>query len=90
MERWLRCEISPGQFTGEYAVKALMFDNTAFSLFAPRESLKFDAEPSGDTVVTGQIRIVVVGQKDNLCLVNLPRPTFENGRSVTVKMEQIQ
>ncbi|HSW00567.1 MAG TPA: hypothetical protein VLI39_10370 [Sedimentisphaerales bacterium] len=90
MERWLNCEISPGQFTGEYAVKAFMFDNTAFSLFAPKESLKYDKEPSFDRAVQGQIKIVVVGRSEDLCLVNLPRPTFENGRSVTVKAEQIR
>ena len=77
-----------GQFTGEYAVKALMFDNTAFSLFAPRESLKFDVEPSGDQGGTWADKDCCGGTKDDLYAVNLPRPTFENGRSVTVKMEK--
>lgn len=89
MERWLNCEISPGQFTGEYAVKALMFDNTPFSLFAPEDSLVFDGEPSFDSPAKGRIKVVVAGQKDDLCLINLPRPTFENGRTLTVRVGQL-
>lgn len=70
-------------------MKAVMFDDTAFSLFAPRESLKFDTEPSIEKPVAGRVKIVVVEQLGDLCLVNLPRPTFENGRAITVRMEQI-
>ena len=90
MEKWLECQISPGQFSGEYAVKGLMFDETAFSLFAPEDCLSFEVNPSDDRPVSGKIRVLVIDQKDDLCMVNLPRPTFENGRSITVKGEQLK
>ena len=90
MEQWLDCQISPGQFSGEYAVQGLMFDETAFSLFAPKDCLSFEADPSTSAPVKGKIKVVIVDKKDNLCMINLPRPTFENGRAITVKVEQLR
>jgi len=90
MEEWLKCTITPGQFSGEYAVQGEMFDDTSFSLFAPKKDLKFSEEPTADKPVKGLIRIVQCAQKDDLLLVNLPRPTFENGRTITVKKEQLK
>lgn len=90
MEKWLDCTISPGQFTGEFAVQGKMFDATEFSLFAPEEDLKFNGEPSWDKPVQGFIRIILGPQKDDLLLVTLPQPTFENGRTITVKVEQVR
>ena len=89
MANWLECTVTPGQFTGEYAIQGTMFDETEFSLFAPRADLRFEEEPERDRPVRGFIRIVPGIQKDNLILVNLPRPTFENGRSITIKKEQL-
>ena len=90
MEQWLDCQISPGQFSGEFAVQGLMFDETAFSLFAPRDCVFFEGELSTDAPVEGRIKVVVLGKKEDLCMINLPRPTFENGRAITVKAEQLR
>lgn len=90
MNEWLECIITPGQFSGEYAVQGEMFDNSGFSLFAPKDDLRFQQEPTADVPVKGLIRIVPGVQKDNLLLVNLPRPTFENGRTITVKKDQLR
>lgn len=88
INNWLDCEISQGQFTGEYAVKARMFDDTEFSLFVPRECLKFNEEPTHKSV-SGKISVLIAAKKNDLVMVELPRPTFENGRSVTVKESQL-
>jgi hypothetical protein len=40
----LICRISPGQFSGEFAVKGEMFNAKEFSLFAPKKFLEFDEE----------------------------------------------
>lgn len=90
MEKWLECTISPGQFTGEYAVQGKLFDNTGFSLFAEKEDLKFKEEPTEDKPVVGWIRIVLGPPKDNLLLVRLPQPTFENSQTITVKTNQVK
>ena len=90
MEKWLDCTISPGQFTGEFAVQGKMFDATEFSLFAPKEDLKFTGEPSWGKPVRGFIRVIPGPRKDNLLLVTLPQATFENGRTITVKADQIR
>ncbi|MBA7484314.1 hypothetical protein ES707_19839 [subsurface metagenome] len=90
MEKWLECTISPGQFTGEFAVQGKMFDATEFSLFAPKEDLQFDSQPSWDKPVHGSIRVTVSAQEEDLLLINLPRPTFENGQVITVKKNQVK
>jgi len=90
MEIWLDCTISPGQFTGEYAVRGNLFDGTEFSMFAEKEDLNFQSEPTEDNPVVGLIRIVPGPQKDDLLLVRLPQPTFENGQTITVKANQIR
>lgn len=88
--KWLDCTISEGQFTGEFAVQAEMFDSTVFSLFARREDLRFSEEPTGDKHVEGSIRVMPLDQKGELMLIGLPRPTFENGRTITVKKSQVK
>jgi hypothetical protein len=91
MEKWLDCTISQGQFTGEFAIQGKMFDSTDFSLFAPREVLQFSSEePTGNKRVKGAIRVTTLGCKDDLVLIALPRPTFENGRTITVKTSQVK
>jgi hypothetical protein len=88
---WLNCKISPGQFTGEFAVQGVMFNAKEFSLFAPKECLEFDEEhvKRGNTV-QGSIRVTKLQEKDNLVLVALPQPTFENGQTITVKASQVK
>jgi hypothetical protein len=90
MKKWLECKIWPGQFTGEYAVQGKLFDNTGFSLFAEKEHLNFSVEPTLERPVEGWIRIELGPGKDNLLLVTLPRPTFENGQTITVKTNQVR
>ena len=90
MGKWLECTITPGQFTGEYAIQGEMFDNSDFSLFAPKKDLQFSKEPTRDESVKGLIRVVPGAEKDDLIMVSLPRPTFENGRTITVKKTQLQ
>ena len=90
-EKWLKCIISPGQFTGEFAVQGKMFDSTDFSLFAPEEDLQFNKKkPTGDEHVKGAIRVIPLAEEKDLMFVALPRPTFENGQTITVKINQIK
>jgi hypothetical protein len=90
MEKWLECTITLGQFSGEYAVQGEMFDATDFSLFAPKKDLIFHEEPATGKPVKGLIRIVPGAQKEDLVMVSLPRPTFENGRTITINKNQIR
>jgi len=90
MEKWLDCTISPGQFTGEYAVRGNLFDGTEFSMFAEEEDLSFEERPSEDNPVVGRIRVVPGPNKGDILLVTLPQPTFENGQTISVKASQIR
>jgi hypothetical protein len=91
MAKWLDCTISIGQFSGEFAVKGKMYDSTEFSLFAHREDVRFQEEPtSAKPTVAGEIRVSPGPEKDDLMLITLPRPTFENGRTITVKVDQVR
>lgn len=89
MSQWLDCVVSQGQFTGEYAVKAALHDGTEFSLFASEDDVSFHGPPSEDEHVAGRIRVELLSQKENLLLISLPQPTFENGKTVTVGNKQV-
>jgi len=90
MEKWLDCTISPGQFTGEFAVQGKLFDNTTFFLFVEEGDVKFQEKPTPDKPVKGWVRVVPATQKGELLLVTLPQPTFENGQTITVKADQVR
>ena len=90
MEKLLSCTISPGQFTGEFAVRGKLFDDTEFSLFALEADLKFHKPPTPGSHVEGWIRVVPLDQRDDLLLVALPRMTFENGQRITVKANEVR
>ena len=90
MEKWLDCTISMGQFTGEFAVQGRMFNDSEFSLFAQKDELLFDKEPTPKKSIRGKIRVVTLDEKEDLLLVALPRPTLENGRAITVKAEDVR
>lgn len=90
MGKWLNCTIFLGQFTGEYAVQGKLFDGTEFSMFAEKEYLTFEREPTENKPVDGLIRIVPGKSEGDLFLVGLPHPTFENGQTITVKADQIK
>ncbi len=89
MEKWLNCMISTGQFTEEFAVHGELFDGTGFSLFAEERDLKFDQKPTEEKFVNGGIRVIPGALKEDLLLVTLPHPTFENGQTITVRKDQV-
>ncbi len=89
MTHWLNCTISLGQFDGEYAVKGSLFNGAAFSLFASVDDLEFSDSPKESQPVRGYMRVVPLEERDDLTLVSLPQPSFENGRTITVKKAEI-
>ena len=89
MKNWFSCIISPGQFTGEFAVRGELFDGSGFSLFAQREDIRFKEEPSEAKSVEGWIRVSLLDQKEDMLLVSLPQPTLENGQAITVSAARV-
>ena len=89
MRTRLFCKISKGQFSGEVAVQGKLYNSEDFSLFAPIECVEFDSELNEDSYVDGSISVDVLDNKDDLVLVSLPQPAFENGQTITVKKEQL-
>lgn len=90
MERLLSCKITPGQFSGEFAVQGKLFDDTEFSLFALEEDLDFQGPPPAGGSTDGWIRVAPLTQDGDLLLVALPQPTLENGQAITVKTTQLK
>ena len=88
MGSWLRCQASPGQLSGECAVKGELHDGRTFSLFAQREnlSLKGDLESKP---VEALMKVRELKAQSNLSVVSLPHATFENGRVITVKSDSL-
>ena len=88
-EAWLNCTITPGQFTGEYAVQAQAFDGQGFSLFAWEDELSCRDFPQGDQQACALLRVRVIEEQGDLCLIELPQQALENGRLFTVKCDQL-
>jgi hypothetical protein len=89
-QAWLRCTISPGQFSGEYAVKGEMYNGEGFSLFASEEDLECRQFPSGSERTSAWIMVQVIEQDKGLALVGLPAQTLENGQTVTVSASSLK
>jgi|SRR5579872_6273611 len=88
-EAWLNCVITPGQFTGEYAVHAQAFDGQGFSLFAWEDELTCRDFPQGNQQAKATLRVRVIEEQGDLFLIELPQQALENGRLLTVKADQL-
>lgn len=86
----LRCSISPGQFTAEFAVGGTLHDGTGFSLFAEDADVEMPTAVSSGTPVSGWLRVDVLHEHGDLVLSRLPQLTLENGRVVTVRRDQLR
>jgi len=86
---WLRCKISPGLFSDEYAVAGELFDGSGFSLFADADDVDFEEEPKEEAPVDGTIRVTLIKREGDLLLVLLPQPTLESGQAITVKSDTV-
>lgn len=89
MHASLKCKASPGQFSGEYAVRIQTHDGQWVSLFVPIEAVELERELSENHSVDAYIDVDVIDQKNDLALVRLPRKTLENGQHITVSAEAI-
>jgi hypothetical protein len=89
--KWLKCAASEGQFTNELAVYAADHEGSSFSLFASREHVKLPAgEPAAGEEVEAMLKVTVLDQRGDLCLIRLPGRAFENGSTVTVRAGQLE
>ena len=86
---WLKCRVSLGQFSGEFVVEAEDFRGDGFSFFVPDSLVEYDAEPVEGQSVDGWVQVDVMGQRDGLTLIRLPRTPMENGPMVTVHAGQL-
>ena len=80
----IRCEVSPGQFSSEYAVAGRDSGGEMFSLFAPAGMV----EKIDDRV--GWLDVKVYEVNCTKAVVQLPRESFEQGRFVTVPLSQFK
>lgn len=86
METCLRCSVSPGQFTGEYAVSASQSNGELFSLFVDEELVDTESrEHPGE----GWLRVAILESRGNDVLIMLPAPSLEGGQFVTVPSNQL-
>src|SRR4051812_49266617 len=83
-QTWLRCTITPGQFTGEYAAEGTSHNGTGFSLFVGDEHLECRSFPVGADRASALLEVRVLEKGRGLALIELPVQTLENGKTVTV------
>lgn len=90
MTNFIRCKVYPGQFSDEYAVSGEQTDGRRFSLFVPTNYVVPDQSPSRDSSVDGWLQVSVWEASGGAVVVKLPRDSFESGRFVTVRGDQLQ
>ncbi len=86
----IRCQLYPGQFSSEYAVVVESFSGRAYSLFAFRDDVTTDREPTLDEPTDGWLRVKVLEPEGNNVLVQLPQSTIENGAYLAVRRDQMR
>jgi hypothetical protein len=90
VKTYLRCTVTPGQFSSEYAVSVQSFSGRTFSLFATRGDVQCDQSPSEDRSVEGWLAVEIVNSSETHYLVQLPQSTLENGRFLSVNPSQLR
>jgi len=90
MDALLRCQVTPGMFSGEVAVRGETVDGTEFSLFVPDDFVEFEAPVAANRPVDGWLCVEVLAREGALLLVRLPGQTFENGQTVTVRDSDVE
>jgi len=86
----IRCRLYPGQFSSEYAVVVESFSGRVYSLFASRDDVANDQEPTLDEPTDGWLRVKVLEPEGNNVLVQLPQTTLENGSYLAVRRDQVR
>jgi hypothetical protein len=90
MHYWLRCTLSPGQFSDEYAVYGHQHNGRDFSLFAPKELTECAYPPTEDEDVEGWLQVKLWEKNGEWAIVELPDEPFECHRWVTVSVQQLK
>lgn len=88
---WLDCMVSPGQFTGEYAISSHDHVGGQFSLFVDSSFVEHECGDISEGVeCEGRVQVMVLEEKQGLALIKLPGRTFANGSTLTVKSSQLE
>ena len=90
MEALLRCQVSLGMFSGEFAVRGKAANGVEFSLFVAEDFVEPGMPVTEGKSVDGWLRVEVLAREGALMLVRLPAETFENGRTVTVRDIEVE
>jgi hypothetical protein len=86
----IHCQLYPGQFSSEFAVVVASFSGREFSLFAARDDVRSEGQPSEDQPVEGWLRVKVLEREGDHVLVQLPQSTIENGPYLAVGHDEIR
>jgi hypothetical protein len=86
----LRWQLYPGQFSTEYAVVVESFSGRVYSLFASRDDVATEQEPTLDEPTDGWLRVKVLELEGTNVLVQLPQSTLENGSYLAVRRDQVR
>ncbi len=88
---WLKCMISPGQFTGEFAISAQDHTGGTFSLFVNCDFVEHECGEIEEGIeCEGRLLVLVLEERQGLSLIKLPGRTFANGSIVTVRSDQLE
>ncbi len=70
----IRCQLYPGQFSSEYAVVVESLSGRVYSLFASRDGVANDREPTLDEPTDGWLRVKVLSRRETTSWSNCRKP----------------
>lgn len=81
-EGWLRCKISPGMLSDEFAVTCNSADNNIFSFFTSEDLISKEKN---------SVKVNILDCQEDICLIFLPSMPFEtSNRVVKVNRENLE
>lgn len=75
----IECDVSPGQFSTEFAVVVEAFNGRRLSFFADRSMVDVPTEPTDARSVRGKLKVQAIETDGATTLVKLPRHALETG-----------
>ncbi|MCK9570493.1 hypothetical protein M0R72_16215 [Candidatus Pacearchaeota archaeon] len=90
---WLKCRVSPGQFTNECAIRVTDSQGGRLSTFVPMKDVVFPRVSASDSIVSsdgGLVKVEILDRSNGLALIKLPNSALETDQqTVTVVSSEI-
>ena len=87
---FLSCSVSTGMFSSERAISVELVNGRTVTAFVDSSDVRVDHDPQPGEVISGQVRVVLVEEKDGSAFIDLPQSTISNGPRIEVSTPMLE